>query len=135
MFSERIDSLFHGESARSRLEIIQWWEARRLRYNVCVGLIGLATWWLVLIAGDAAVRPGVDFEEPIGMLIGPAIYGIMANVCYTFGWITDLVAYRGSARKGLFRAGFIFSLVLTALPGLWAVLAWLITLYTGRKLD
>jgi hypothetical protein len=75
------------------------------------------------------------FEKPIGMFIGAVIYGIMANVCYALGWIAGLVAYRGSARKGLFRAGFIFSLALTALPGLWAVLAWLITIYTGRKPD
>ncbi len=97
--------------------------------------MGFVTWWLVLIAGSAAVKPGEDFEEPIIMLIGPVFYGIMANVCYTFGWIIDVAVYRGSPRKGLFKAGFIFSLVLTALPGIWAVVAWLITVYTGRKLD
>jgi len=97
--------------------------------------VGFVTWWLVLIAGSAAVKPGEDFEEPIMMLIGPVFYGIMANVCYTFGWIIDVAVYRGSPRKGLFKAGFIFSLVLTALPGIWAVVAWLITVYTGRKLD
>jgi hypothetical protein len=29
----------------------------------------------------------------------------------------------------------VFAVVLTALPGVWAVVAWLITVYTGRKLD
>jgi hypothetical protein len=29
----------------------------------------------------------------------------------------------------------IFSVVLTGLPGVWAVLAWLITVITGHKLD
>jgi hypothetical protein len=35
------------------------------------------------------------------------------------------------------KAGYIFSLVLTALPGAWAVIAWLITVVTRmvQKLD
>ena len=69
------------------------------------------------------------------MIFGPVLYGIMANICYTFGWILDISAFHGSPRKGLFRAGFIFSLVLTALPGIWAVIAYLITVCTGQKLD
>ena len=134
MIDERIRSLFHGESGTSRHDIIRWWEDRRLRYNLSVGLVGFVTWWLVLIVGNAAVEPGTDFEEPIMMLFGPVLYMVMANVCYTLGWIIDVAAYRGSPRKEHFRAGFVFSLVLTALPGIWAVLAWLITVRTGRKL-
>lgn len=119
----------------TRAEIICWWEGKRLRFNILVGLVGTASWFLVWIAGSAAVQPGVDFEEPLAMIFGPFIYGIMANLCYTLGWIVDITAYRGSPRKGLFKAGLIFSIVLTALPGTWAVVAWLITIYTGRKLD
>ena len=117
------------------MDIIGWWEQRRFRYNVYVGFVGFVTWWLVLIAGSAAVKPGVDFEEPLAMLFGPFFYGIAANVCYTFGWIVDTTAYRGSPRRGLFKAGFVFSLALTALPGIWAVTAYLITLHTGEKWD
>ncbi len=129
-----LEWLFHGESGTTRKEIIHWWEARRLRFNLFVGLVGAVTWILVLTAGSAAVRPGEDFEEPIMMLIGPVIYGVLANVCYTLGWIVDTIFYRGTPRKQLFKAGLIFTVVLTALPGLWAVVAWLITIYTGRKL-
>jgi hypothetical protein len=132
---QRFHSLFYGESGTSRRDIIRWWEQRRLRYNLYVGLVGFVTWWLVLIAGSAAVKPGVDFEEPLAMIFGPPFYGIMANICYTVGWIVDIAAYRGSPRKVSFRAGFVFSLLLTALPGIWAVIAWLMTVYTGRKLD
>ncbi|HUK47319.1 MAG TPA: hypothetical protein VLW06_06995 [Terriglobales bacterium] len=123
------------EKLLSRRDIIRWWEGKRLRFNILVGLVGIATWFLVWIAGSAAVQPGVDFEEPIAMIIGPAFYCIAANLCYTLGWIVDVTAYRGIPRKGLFKAGLIFSIVLTALPGAWAVVAWLITIYTGRKLD
>src|SRR5882672_7604024 len=127
LIHERMQWLFNGESGGTRNDIIRWWEGRRLRYNLYVGLVGFVTWWLVLIAGSAAVKPGEDFEEPIMMFIGPVFYGIMANICYTSGWIIDVAAYRGGPRKKLFKLGFIFSLVLTALPGIGAVLAWLIT--------
>ena len=116
----------------SEREIIRWWEARRFRFNLYVGIIGVATWFLVLIAGSAAVKPGVDFEEPIVMLIGPFIYGILANICYTFGEFVDTVFYCGMPRTRLYKAGMIFSVVLTALPGVWAVVAWLITVITGH---
>ena len=122
------------ESWATRRDIIRWWEARRLRYNLSVGAVGLVTWLAVGIAGSAAVQPGVDFEEPIGMVFGPLLYGIAANVCYTFGWMVDVTAYRGSPRLWLYKLGLIFSLALTALPGAWAVLVWLFTIYTGRKL-
>jgi hypothetical protein len=127
--------LFDSSCEASRSKIFRWWEARRLDYNIAVGVIGIITWFLVLFAGSAAVKPGVDFEEPFAMILGPPIYGILANICYTFGPIIDVVAYRGSPRVKLFKVGLIFSLVLTALPGLWAVTAWLVTLYTGQKLD
>jgi hypothetical protein len=68
-------------SQSTRKEIIVWWESRRFRFNLYVGMVGAASWLLVLIAGSAAVKPGVDFEEPIAMLIGPVIYGFLANVC------------------------------------------------------
>lgn len=121
--------------AGSRREIISWWELRRLRFNLYVGIVGVVTWFLVLVAGSAAVKPGVDFEEPILMIVGPFFYAFLANVCYTFGWIADTVLYRGSPRTRLYKAGIIFSLFLTALPGIWAVVAWLTTVITGHKLD
>jgi hypothetical protein len=62
-------------------------------------------------------------------------FAITANVCYTAGWIVDLVLHRGEPNRKLFRVGLIFSTVLALLPGLWAICAWLITVYTGKKLD
>jgi len=37
-------------------------EARRFRCNLYVGMVGAVTWFLVLIAGSAAVKPG-DYRE------------------------------------------------------------------------
>jgi hypothetical protein len=47
----------------------------------------------------------------------------------------DTAAYCGRPRGALYKAGLIFSVILTALPGIWAIVAWCITLYTGKKLD
>jgi hypothetical protein len=122
-------------SSSSRKEIIGWWEARRFRFNIYVGIVGVVTWFLVIIAGSAAVKPGVDFEEPIMMLIGRFIYGLFANICYTAGWVVDTRWYRGTPRTRMYKAGIIFSVVLTALPGVWALFAWIMTVITGQKLD
>jgi len=133
--NHQVHWLFYGGSGSSRGDIIRWWEQRRFGFNFWVGLVGVVTWFSVLTAGGAAVKPGEDFEEPLAMIFGPLLYAIMANLCFTMGWITDIVAYRGCPRKGLFKAGLIFSIVLTALPGIWTVTALVITIYTGRKLD
>ncbi|HTQ95844.1 MAG TPA: hypothetical protein VMH89_03510 [Candidatus Acidoferrum sp.] len=95
---------------------------------------GAVTWLLVSVVGSFAVKPGVDFEEPAAMLIGPFIYAFLANICYTFGWIVDTISYHGVPRTRLYKAGIIFSLILTILPGIWAVVAWLMTVITGHKL-
>jgi len=87
------------------------------------------------LTGSAAVKPKEDFVEPFAMLPLAVICVVMANVCYTLGWVVDTVFYRGTPRTRLYKAGLSFSIVLTAVPGLWAVVAWLITVYTARKLD
>jgi hypothetical protein len=127
--------LFQEIEGATRSEVFSWWEARRLRYNLFVGIVGVVTWVLVLVAGSASVKPGVDFEEPIAMIFGPLIYGLLANLFYTLGPVFDTVIYRGSPRVALFKTGLVISIVLTALPGLWAVSTWLITVYTGNKLE
>jgi len=121
--------------ALTRRDIVRWWESRRLRFNLYVGAVGLVTWFLVLVAGSAAVKPGVDFEEPIAMIFGPLVYAFAANICYTLGWVVDTIAFRGTPRTSVYKAGVTFSVILTALPGVWAVVAWLMTLITGHKLD
>ena len=95
----------------------------------------MAGWILVLVAGSAAMETGYDFEEPLVMIYGPVFYVILANIAYTAGPIFDTVVYRGGPRKNLFRVGYLFSLVLTGLPGAWAVAVWLETVVTGHKLS
>ena len=124
-----------GRSVSTRGDIIRWWEARRYYFNGVVLAVGFASWLLVMIAGSAAVKPGEDFEEPIGLLFGPVIFVAMANVCFTLGWVVDTILYYGRPRTRLYKSELILAVVLAALPGAWAVVAWLTTVFTGRKLD
>jgi hypothetical protein len=61
----------------------------------------------------------------------PLIYGTMANICYTGGWVAELFLRRyirdddGIAGAALFRYGFAFSVGLTLLPAGIAILFWL----------
>src|SRR5262245_31161591 len=107
--------LFNGPSGPSRQEVRKWWHHRRMRYNRDLFLVGVVTWILVWVAGSAAVKAGEDFEKPIMMNIGPVFYAGFANAAYTAGPIFDTILFRGSPSRGLFKAGYIFSLVLTAL--------------------
>ncbi len=122
-------------AAATRADVVRWWEARRLAFNLYLAAVGVASWLLVMIAGSAAVKPGIDFVEPLVLVLGPIAFAILANLCYTFGWIVDAAAFRGAPRAGLFKAGVVFSLLLTASPGIGALVAWLMTIVTGRKLE
>jgi hypothetical protein len=123
------------DGAESHKEIFQWWESRRLAFNVWVGLAGIITWFTVLIAESAAVKPGVDFEEPFAMILGPPLYAIIANICYTAGSIIDGIFYKRAPRPRLLQFGFWFSIFLTSLPGLWALYCWVRSVRTGQLLD
>jgi len=80
------DWLLRGDAAGpSRADVAMWGRARRLGCNVLVGAVGVLTWLAVAFAGSAAVKPGVDFEEPFMMIVGPPIYALLANICYTIG--------------------------------------------------
>lgn len=124
-----------GSALSARGDIIRWWESRHSHFNGLVLAVGFASWLLVMITGSAAVKPGEDFEESLGMLFGAIIYVVMANLCDMFGWTVDTVFYNDRPRMRLYRSGIIFANALTPPPRVWAVVAWFITLHTGRKLD
>jgi hypothetical protein len=106
-----------------------------LALNIWVELAGVITWSTVLIAGSAAVKPGVDFEEPFAIILGPPLYAIMANICYTAGSILDGIFYKKAPRPRLLQFGFWFSIFLTSLPGLSALYCWVRAVRTGQLLD
>jgi hypothetical protein len=51
---------------------------------------GISGFTIVLI-GSRYVNAGEDVIEPMAIFAGVAIYGVAANLCYTLGWITELL--------------------------------------------
>jgi hypothetical protein len=110
---------------RTTVSLLTWWESRRAMFNVVVGgagLLTIATVWLI-----NAVPPGLQMPfawQPV------AAYGIIANICYTFGWGIEATLQRiwkercPAIGPALFRQGLAFSVGLTLLPILIASMGW-----------
>ena len=125
--------LYPAPARRTVGSIIGWWERRRLAYNVVVGSAGLLSLGLVY---------GINVLPPGGTLLPffwPAIvaFGVMANVCYLFGPMTELVVAwvfgRGLLPTGptLFRAGLTFSVGLALFPALISLLVWVVRIVSA----
>lgn len=110
------------------LDVIGWWEARRPAFNLMVGVVGLLSCTIIGVVIMAAYFLfDVDlFPEPFSILMIP-VYALLANVCYTGGWIAELVVRTiwPQEAEGLaiatFKLGLQFSLLLTAMPGTFAL--------------
>jgi hypothetical protein len=126
---------FHGPCGTTNNDIIRRWESRRLHSNLYVGLTGFATWRLVLVVGGASVKPDKDFEGTPSDDFRPNRLG---DPHYHVLEVRLDLRRRHLARrfaKNAFRAGLIFCIILTVLPGLRVVTAYWITIHTGQKLD
>jgi hypothetical protein len=73
---------------RSAGKIILWWEFRRLAYWAFIGVAGFSGMALLIFASRDAPAGEEGFEPFLPMLAG--IFG--SNICYTGGWMAELVA-------------------------------------------
>lgn len=128
------DFFFPNPAERDVGSIIRWWERRRLPYNAIVGTAGLATISLLsLVFGPPGGAAG------FGALVAPvALYGLMANVCFTMGWMLEALFHKLWGRDvlpvgpPLWRAGLIFSVGLTLVfPALLVVMSFVIRILLG----
>jgi hypothetical protein len=117
---------------KSTVEIVWWWEQRRLLYNAVVGVIGIGVGAVALVSGLLMERLT---GEPVGMpdppffiFIAILLYAVVANAAYTLGWAAELI-YRkvglGSPdhfAEFTFTGGLIFSALLTTAPAAVIVL-------------
>lgn len=123
--------------------VIEWWERRRPWFNVVVGCAGIITSVLMVLCGflsEPLVGEAIGLPDPVfAGFFGVVAYAIAANICYTAGWVTELMISRSQKRSatalGLkaFRYGLRFSVVVTFLP---ALLCWALFLYllaSGQK--
>ncbi len=116
--------LFAAPARRNAPAIVAWWERRRLPYNAAVGAAGLVSLGGVGLAGAVAGGEGM-FP---GLLFAAAAFGIMANVCYCLGPVTEIVIQKLWGRSvlptgpALYRMGLTFSVGLALLPALLTVM-------------
>lgn len=107
---------------------IAWWEARRIPYNLIVGMTGVLSGALCFVTGMLCEH---FLGEPIGIpdpplfaLLAVAAYGLMANLCYTGGWVAELLVRKlwpeqaNTFGKISFFLGLNFSILLTLVPSI-----------------
>jgi hypothetical protein len=114
-----------ADHRRTAISLLAWWESRRGMFNVVVGAAGLLT--VAVVRLISATPPGLQMPfawQPI------VAYGIVANICYTFGWGVEATLQRLWKERcppigpPLFRQGLAFSVGLTLLPILIASMGW-----------
>jgi hypothetical protein len=121
-----VETFYKMNSTR---EVVVWWEIRRIPYNLALLAVGLVSVAAIEWVGSRLVPVGEDFVEPLILLFGVIAYAILANVCYSLGWITELFWSEETSdtlttRRRLFRNGFLFSVGLTGLPSVLMLLLW-----------
>jgi hypothetical protein len=77
------------------------------------------TLFIVEFVGGLAVKPGEDVIEPMALLIIVPLFALCANVCYTLGWIVDLILHRSKPSLRLLVTGYGFSTVVTLIPAVF----------------
>ena len=120
-----------AHSAERTRDVIAWWESRRVPYNFIVGTAGLVSAIIVLLTEivtehfvGEAIGAGAS---PLFEVFAIIIFGVMANICYTGGWILELLSRRiWQARAAAFGEiaftwGTLCSVLLTLVPGAMAV--------------
>lgn len=119
-------------------QLIGWWESRRIFFNFIVGVSGIISLLVITLVSFISEKVSAQFIEwpdpPLFLLFVIFIYATMANICYTFGWILELIAREvwGENAKYFgeitFTFGIIGSVLLTLIPGFLVALTFFITL-------
>ena len=129
-----IAGAFMENSAKmNKWDVVAWWELRRIAYNLALLAVGLVSVASIEMIGGRLVPAGEDFVEPLFLLFGVIVYAVLANACYSLGWITELIWRPGDTpearaiRVKLFRVGLILSVGLTGLPTILMLLLWAIS--------
>jgi hypothetical protein len=120
-----------SEPLRSAWEVIAWWEARRVPFNLMVGVTGIVTGAIILFA---ALLAETYLGEPIGLpdppifvVFGIVFYAILANICFAGGWAVELLVSRiwGEQAHSFgpisFILGILFSIALTLAPAVLVI--------------
>jgi len=120
------------EPPKTAWGIIGWWEIRRILYNVILFVIGIASILAMEWFFDKFIPPEQEGIEPMALAFGVVVYGIAANLCYTFGWVVELLLRRKNPEQArahaekLFVGGLWLSCLLTTAPFWFGFVTWLL---------
>lgn len=127
--TDLVEFLYPAPARRRVVDIVKWWEKRRLPYNLIVGGAGLfsVTWLSFLQAIPPWSSPSfVPWQAVVA-------FGVMANICYTLGPTVEVLIqklFKGQilpTGPGLFRMGLTFSVGLALFPALLGSIMWIVT--------
>jgi hypothetical protein len=108
---------------RSVIQVVIWWELRRILYNIIVLIGGILSIVIMLTAasGRVQLKPGEDFFEPIMI----PIFAFLCNIGYTLGWMTEVFIKRNlTYGPKMFKRGLYFTLFWVFLPTtIWVIIA------------
>jgi ABC-type branched-subunit amino acid transport system permease subunit len=112
----------------SARQAIGWWEARRVPFNLIVGSAGIVSVAVVSVVGlGAYFLFNSDFglpDPPLFALVGVIFYALVVNVCYTGGWIVELVIRTVWPEQAdrfatlSLSLGLLLTILVTLLPGI-----------------
>lgn len=112
--------------AESAWQVIGWWESRRIPFNLIVGATGIVSSGAILAIALVSERLfGVPFglpDPPIFAILGVVFFAVAANVCYTGGWMAEVIVRRTWPDQSemfgtlTFTLGLPFAVVVTLAP-------------------
>lgn len=118
--------LDRNTSTTTAWEVFKWWEFRRWFYNAVVGLAGMVT--ILAYYGFNALVGWLQSTSPIldpFLFIFVLPYALAANVCYTAGWISEIIlrlllkTETDQFAKFTFVGGTVVSVLLTLIPSIF----------------
>lgn len=120
-----------GHPAGKTTEVVLWWELRRIPYNLIVGAVGVAAIVFMELLGDTFIPPGEDMVEPLALVGAIFMFGLLANLGYTMGWIMELnIPFDEPEKHRAFRGGLKralkWSCAIATLPVWISILAWIL---------
>ena len=113
-------------------DAIVWWERRRIAFNVVILFAGALTLLLIQVIHAVLARFGADVSMPAGLVSLVIFYMLAVNVCYTLGWVSELLWSDGDTartellRPAVYRWGLVFSVAITLLPAVFVPLVWFV---------
>jgi len=105
---------------RSIVQIIFWWELRRILYNLIVLLYGIIC--LIVMSAIVNVPQGEDLVDPL-MIIG---IGILCNLGYSLGWLTEIFRRKSNTYgPKMFKIGLTLTLFFVTTPLAIHIVLWI----------